>query len=177
MAQQDQAAAVETPAEVQRMAPLRVPPTIMVRADRQRKAAKGAGSPLERLISRRILRPKWPGATGPVRRAPSPIEEEAMSTARLMNRPRIAIATCVIAALSMAQPSAALARHGQLAARRFANCAALNRVYPHGVGRVRARDHVSGGGAPVTNFKRSNALYYANSGKDRDHDGIACEKH
>jgi hypothetical protein len=50
----------------------------------------------------------------------------------------------------------------------------LNRTYPHGVGRVGARDHSSG--TPVTNFKRSNTLYRANSHLDRDGDGVACEK-
>jgi excalibur calcium-binding domain-containing protein len=58
------------------------------------------------------------------------------------------------------------------------NCAQVNKRYPHGVGKVRARDKTSG--TPVTNFKRSNALYNTamryNRGLDRDKDGIACEK-
>jgi hypothetical protein len=68
--------------------------------------------------------------------------------------------------------------------RSFKNCTAMNKVYPHGVGRKHAHDKTSG--APVTNFKRSNRLYsYNNGGKnrrpnekdlDRDNDGIACEK-
>jgi hypothetical protein len=66
----------------------------------------------------------------------------------------------------------------------YETCKALNRVYPHGVGRMGARDKTSG--EAVTNFKRSNRLYSRNDGKgvappkeydlDRDHDGIACEK-
>ena len=60
------------------------------------------------------------------------------------------------------------------AARTYANCTKLNRVYPHGVGKPGARDKTSG--TPVTNFKRSRALYRANKGSDRDGDGIACEK-
>jgi hypothetical protein len=56
----------------------------------------------------------------------------------------------------------------------YKNCTALNKVYPHGVGRVGARDKTSG--TPVTNFKVSNSLYRANSGRDRDRDGVACEK-
>jgi hypothetical protein len=52
----------------------------------------------------------------------------------------------------------------------------LNARYPHGVGRVGARDHTSSGD-PVTDFKRSNKLYVENRGLDRDKDGIACEKH
>jgi excalibur calcium-binding domain-containing protein len=59
------------------------------------------------------------------------------------------------------------------------NCTNVNRVYPHGIGRVGARDHTTGT-EPVTNFKRSNLLYRRamsyNRGLDRDHDGIACEK-
>lgn len=83
----------------------------------------------------------------------------------------------VVALLALAQPTATVARPVDPAARSFANCTALNHVYPHGVGKPNAHDHVSGGGAPVTNFKRSLPLYNANSGKDRDHDGIACEAH
>ncbi len=56
----------------------------------------------------------------------------------------------------------------------FANCDAMHRVYPHGVGRPGARDKTSG--KPVTSFKRSKALYKANAKSDRDKDGIACEK-
>jgi len=56
------------------------------------------------------------------------------------------------------------------------NCTAFNKTYPHGVGRVGARDRTSG--EPVTNFKRSNRLYATamsyNKGLDRDKDGIAC---
>jgi hypothetical protein len=60
------------------------------------------------------------------------------------------------------------------AAKHYRNCTALNKVYKHGVGRPHAHDHTSG--TPVTNFYRSRALYNANSDKDRDGDGIACEK-
>ena len=57
---------------------------------------------------------------------------------------------------------------------RYPRCSALNKRYPHGVGRVGARDHTSA--TPVTNFKRSNTLYRQNAHLDRDKDGIACEK-
>jgi hypothetical protein len=59
--------------------------------------------------------------------------------------------------------------------RKFHSCAALNRRYPHGVGKLRAHDHTSSG-EPVTTFKRSVRLYLLNKGLDRDKDGIACEK-
>jgi hypothetical protein len=58
------------------------------------------------------------------------------------------------------------------------NCTQVNKKYPHGVGKVGARDRTSG--IRVTNFKRSNFLYKTamryNRGLDRDKDGIACEK-
>jgi uncharacterized membrane protein len=56
----------------------------------------------------------------------------------------------------------------------YPNCKALNAKYPHGVGLAGARDKTTG--EPVTTFKRSNTLYRLNVGKDRDKDGIACEK-
>jgi hypothetical protein len=59
------------------------------------------------------------------------------------------------------------------------NCTALNKKFPHGVGKVNAHDHVSSG-TPVTTFKRSDKLFGQamryNKGLDRDHDKIACEK-
>jgi hypothetical protein len=60
----------------------------------------------------------------------------------------------------------------------YKNCTNFNRKYPHGVGKLRARDKTSG--TPVTTFKRSTRLYniamYWNKGLDRDKDGVACEK-
>ena len=65
----------------------------------------------------------------------------------------------------------------------YTNCKALNKKYPHGVGRVGARDRAMNGGVlsnSVTNFKRSNKIFAAamdhNRGLDRDKDKIACEK-
>ncbi len=61
------------------------------------------------------------------------------------------------------------------APKRYANCAALNKVYPHGVGRTAAaRDKTSG--VRVTNFRVSKAVYDLNTARDRDKDRIACEK-
>ena len=58
----------------------------------------------------------------------------------------------------------------------FANCTAMHMVakYRHGIGKVGAHDHTTG--VPVTNFYRSNRIYYLNRRLDRDKDGIACEK-
>jgi hypothetical protein len=78
------------------------------------------------------------------------------------------------AAMFFASPAGAGIERATATAKSFTNCTALQRVYPHGVGRVGARDKTSG--TPVTNFKRSNLLYRQNSGSDRDTDGVACEK-
>ena len=53
---------------------------------------------------------------------------------------------------------------------------AVNKRYPHGVGRVGACDKVAPGNVPVTTFKLSNALYAIAKGRDRDKGGVACEK-
>ena len=63
----------------------------------------------------------------------------------------------------------------------YQNCGQLNARHPHGVGKVGAQDTTSVMvSRPVTNFKRSTALYLRamsfNKGLDPDHDGIACEK-
>lgn len=60
----------------------------------------------------------------------------------------------------------------------YKNCTNLNKKYPHGLGKLNARDKTSG--EPVTTFKRSTRLYNIanghNKGLDRDNDGIACER-
>lgn len=61
----------------------------------------------------------------------------------------------------------------------YRNCAQLNRVYPHGVGKKGAVDKANGGrkAHPVRNFKVDTRLYNSLSKSlDRDRDGIACEK-
>ena len=59
---------------------------------------------------------------------------------------------------------------------RYKNCAALNKVYPHGLGRTNAHDNAG----KVFLFKHSTRLYNLamsyNKRLDGDHDGIACEK-
>ena len=59
------------------------------------------------------------------------------------------------------------------AAKRFKNCAELNKVYPGGVALPGA---VNAGGATKKEPKYDKALYDANKKSDRDKDGIACEK-
>jgi len=55
----------------------------------------------------------------------------------------------------------------------FKNCTELNKVYPGGVAKPGATNK---GGATKFNPKYDLRLYNANKGKDRDKDGIACEK-
>ena len=92
-----------------------------------------------------------------------------------MIRPRLmtlAVTVAVLAVFAAPQVDAASA-----SVPHFANCTAMHRVYPHGVGKVGAHDHVRGKSKPVTNFYRSNAIYAANARLDADKDGIACEAH
>lgn len=56
--------------------------------------------------------------------------------------------------------------------KKFANCSALNKVYPGGV--AKSAKWVNKGGE-IKNKPTVNPKVYAeNSGKDRDKDGIAC---
>jgi hypothetical protein len=89
---------------------------------------------------------------------------------------RMLLAATAVVALCLVPSAGASAKH-------YPSCKALNRDYPHGVGRKGARDKTSG--TRVTNFTRNNKLYAYNDGAgtdprehdlDRDNDGIACEK-
>ncbi len=71
-------------------------------------------------------------------------------------------------------------------AKHYPSCAALNKVYPHGVGKKGAKDKHSRSSKAVTNFTVSSTVYAMNDGPrnkktgeydlDRDNDGIACER-
>jgi hypothetical protein len=80
----------------------------------------------------------------------------------------------LLAAIALVLTAPAASAVEASSATRYPNCKALNAKYAHGVGKVGARDKTTG--TPVTTFKRSNTLYRANVGRDRDKDGIACEK-
>jgi Excalibur calcium-binding domain len=77
------------------------------------------------------------------------------------------------------RPSAAMST--ELIPPLWRNCTNYNKRYPHGVGRLLARDKVRAGSEPVRNFRRSNRIFAIamsyNRGLDRDKDRIACEKH
>lgn len=61
------------------------------------------------------------------------------------------------------------------APKKYANCTELNKDYKHGVARKGARDRTTSG-RPVTTFTVNNAVYALNKTRDRDRDGVACEK-
>ena len=101
-----------------------------------------------------------------------------------MHLPRIAVvapaaAAVLVAAALAVLVAAALAAPADAATRyvRYRNCTALHKVYAHGVGLKKARDKVGRGARPVTNFYRNDRLYKLNARLDRDHDGVACERH
>jgi hypothetical protein len=91
---------------------------------------------------------------------------------------QLTLASAVLAASSMVWGCTQFAAAARAVSAPWKNCTQVNKRYPHGVGKVGARDKTSG--TPVTNFKRSNFLYRTamryNRGLDRDKDGIACEK-
>ena len=81
---------------------------------------------------------------------------------------RIAISSALIIILFILTTSPVNA-----AAKKFKNCAELNKVYPGGVAKPGA---VNKGGATKKQPIIDAALYKANIKSDRDKDGIACEK-
>ena len=64
--------------------------------------------------------------------------------------------------------------HGATALVKYKNCAALQKAYSYGVAKSASAAKSASGltGKPFI----SAALYSANASKDRDHDGVACEK-
>ncbi|WP_458412746.1 excalibur calcium-binding domain-containing protein [Schinkia sp. CFF1] len=56
----------------------------------------------------------------------------------------------------------------------YKNCKELNKVYPGGV--AISATVKNKGGKTKSKPTVSNELYQANKGKDRDNDGIACER-
>jgi hypothetical protein len=84
------------------------------------------------------------------------------------------VALAAVAAVAALPLGAGTAQAAGPAPREYANCTALNKVYPHGVGKFGARDKTSG--TRVTTFTRNNKVYSLNTKSDRDKDGIACEK-
>jgi hypothetical protein len=92
-----------------------------------------------------------------------------------MRRVGVVVLSGVLALGAVAFPSPDTA----LAAKKYPNCKALNKVYPHGVGKPGAKDKVNGKyrpGRSVTTWTKNRAVYNANTARDGDKDGVACEK-
>ena len=92
-----------------------------------------------------------------------------------MNRRSTALSLAFLLSLSVGAATASSADAATV--KKYPNCAALNKVYKHGVARKGARDKVRGSTKPVTNFTVNTAVYNANTARDGDKDGVACEKH
>jgi hypothetical protein len=89
-----------------------------------------------------------------------------------MKKTLVIVACVAIAALaSVAAPATA---SPIVVTKKFANCKALNRVYPGGV--ARSGSVSNSGGATKYSPTVSSRVYKENKSKDRDHDGIACER-
>ena len=74
-------------------------------------------------------------------------------------------------AVASAQPAIALPSAVNY---RYKNCTALQKKYPHGVGKSNAKDKSSS--KKVSTFRRSTSLYNKIIARNRGLDGIACEK-
>ena len=83
----------------------------------------------------------------------------------------IVISTLLLSIYSGYSPAHAV---GNLATKKFTNCAALNKVYRGGV--AVSRTSKNRGGTVKYSPKVSASVYKENKSKDRDHDGIACER-
>lgn len=108
----------------------------------------------------------------------------ALAVSPLLAAPATAAPATVVptvATVSVAEARTATP-HVAASAKRYKNCAALNRAYKGGVARdSKARNMKTVRGKKVratSKFKAkvSKSLYAANKGLDRDKDGIACER-
>ncbi|TCI26211.1 excalibur calcium-binding domain-containing protein [Exiguobacterium sp. SH5S4] len=79
-----------------------------------------------------------------------------------------------LACLALFTLSLAPANPADAAAKKFKNCTELNKTYKGGVAKNKTIKNKGG----KTQYKPlvNAALYQANIGKDRDRDGIACER-
>ncbi len=78
--------------------------------------------------------------------------------------------------ISLVIPTAGLLTKLSAPREKFTSCKAMNRVFPHGLGKPGAKDKVHyAGGRKSTKFKRHTRIYKKNKKLDRDKDGITCE--
>ncbi|MCB0963475.1 MAG: excalibur calcium-binding domain-containing protein [Acidimicrobiales bacterium] len=69
-----------------------------------------------------------------------------------------------------------IAAGGSCKPRSFPNCDAMHEQFQGGVARVGAVDYRPNGGTAKYKPYYSDAWYNANTARDRDNDGIACEQ-
>ncbi|TCI45745.1 excalibur calcium-binding domain-containing protein [Exiguobacterium sp. SH3S2] len=79
-----------------------------------------------------------------------------------------------VACLALFTLSLAPANPADAAAKKFKNCTELNKTYKGGVAKNKTIKNKGG----KTKYKpyANSSLYKANESKDRDNDGIACER-
>jgi hypothetical protein len=88
-----------------------------------------------------------------------------------MNIRSVIVTGLAAAVLATPVALASAASAAEPAPRKYANCTALNKVYPHGVALTLAAARRDGHGAWVRP-----RVYNLNSGSDRDRDNVACER-
>ncbi|NHC14830.1 excalibur calcium-binding domain-containing protein [Motilibacter deserti] len=87
-----------------------------------------------------------------------------------MTRRCVAVLAMVVATWGLGAAST------EAAPKSYRNCDAVHQDYKGGIARKGAKDKRRGGGSARYKPHVDTALYTANSNKDRDKDGIACEQ-
>jgi hypothetical protein len=87
---------------------------------------------------------------------------------------KTSIATTVFLTLACSTVSLDAMAAVEIQDKKFPNCAALNAVYPGGV--ALSKNSKNRGGVTKRAPKVNAAVYKENKSKDRDKDGIACER-
>lgn len=83
----------------------------------------------------------------------------------------VGLAVSVSMLVSIGSPAIALT---PMPTKKYSNCAALNKVYPGGV--AKSSSTRNKGGSTKYTPRVSSKVYNENKSKDRDKDGIACER-
>lgn len=86
------------------------------------------------------------------------------------------VGLAVTALLGAAFAPMTAATDADAAAKRYANCTALNKVYKYGVRKSSSTKNVVSKRKVTSKAYVNKSLYLANTKLDRDKDGIACER-
>jgi hypothetical protein len=90
-----------------------------------------------------------------------------------MKKVLVGLAGAVVLSISISGAPQGFASPGQFE-RKFSNCTELNKVYPGGVAKNKKVKNKGGATKNMPAIKPS--IYKKNASKDRDRDGIACER-